>query len=441
MKRDKRLIQLEGNCKVQGYYDEKWKMEVCKKTITSNNPKQFNRFVVEVQALAVASRKSDCIDYLYSKCKILPISKFQLSIYTQLCDEGNLSQVLARRIEEQNYYTSKDIFHFLTNFINLLSSLQEAGISHRDIKPENIFVHKGALKLGDFGSSLLKNPNFENEQSLSLVGSPLFLSPELRKLLSQSTLLYSPLRGNYDPFRSDVYSLGLVFLSLTLLRPIDQRFCDLESLEPTLFDWLSKVQDSKIKSILTQMLTINPESRLDFLGLREILNSLKGFSAELSTSAWLGNGTISTIPSSNSSINVGKLDEDKTGASQLANGLKMASFSQSYALVLPGSYPCSSCRVQMTLSASRTHYVCYPCQKEYCSICKQSQHTPATCVESLQPFVYTCKCGLACPKYFCGDIFFSCSKCVFRCLVCLSGYTRSHTACAAYFGRSILSNL
>ena len=78
--------------------------------------------------------------------------------------------------------------------------LHSYGISHRDIKPENILVNDhGDIKIIDFG--------FATSQELEEVvvaGTPQYMAPEL------------VLRKNYDPFKADVWALGIMLYWVTL---------------------------------------------------------------------------------------------------------------------------------------------------------------------------------------------------------------------------------
>ena len=57
--------------------------------------------------------------------------------------------------------------------------MYEKNILHRDIKPSNILLKDNKIKIADFGTSKLKQ---ENEIIRTLVGTPLFASPEILEL-------------------------------------------------------------------------------------------------------------------------------------------------------------------------------------------------------------------------------------------------------------------
>ncbi|KAG0169477.1 hypothetical protein DFQ28_010110 [Apophysomyces sp. BC1034] len=90
-----------------------------------------------------------------------------------------------------------------------LDYLHSVGIAHRDLKLDNLVLdHMGILKIIDFGcSSVFKCP-FENTISLSrgIYGSDPYIAPEQ---YTQST---------YDPRLSDVWSCGIIFICMTILR-------------------------------------------------------------------------------------------------------------------------------------------------------------------------------------------------------------------------------
>ncbi len=91
-----------------------------------------------------------------------------------------------------------------------LAEAHARGIVHRDLKPGNLFVTKGPdglplLKVLDFGVSkggIAAHRNMEMTKSTSLLGSPLYMSPEQMKSAR-----------NVDA-RTDIWSLGVVLYEL-----------------------------------------------------------------------------------------------------------------------------------------------------------------------------------------------------------------------------------
>lgn len=84
--------------------------------------------------------------------------------------------------------------------LQVLGYFHSQKIAHRDIKPENIFIDSyNHVKLGDFG---LSNKFSEDESAHLKWGSLMFFSPEILA------------KTNYDPFKSDIYSLSITFFYL-----------------------------------------------------------------------------------------------------------------------------------------------------------------------------------------------------------------------------------
>jgi serine/threonine protein kinase len=92
----------------------------------------------------------------------------------------------------------------ILQIIKALAFCHERGIAHRDIKPDNIRINPETkhVTLIDFGLSYIKDMEMDAQE---LVGSKDYLPPELR---AKGAL------GPIDPFKSDVWALGVLIHAL-----------------------------------------------------------------------------------------------------------------------------------------------------------------------------------------------------------------------------------
>ena len=179
--------------------------------------------------------------------------------------EGDLRNEINRRAVRSEEYSEEELWEFLRITTDALFAAQEAvpltqNICHRDIKPANIFLSTtGEYKIGDFGSAKITASKIDLH---SVSGTVNFMSPELY-------LAHSNRRGdvNYDPYRSDVYSLGVTLLAMATLNNMGI---------PKMVDLDKELQRLKyspdLQSILRLMLHPEP-SRPDFRELKAYLDS------------------------------------------------------------------------------------------------------------------------------------------------------------------------
>ncbi len=122
-------------------------------------------------------------------------------------------------------------------------------IDHRDLKPLNILLFNNAdiAKIADFG--LAKEIVFENVKMTSMIGSPLYLPPEV----------YA---GEAVPFKGDVYCLGLIlhYMMAKDLPTLNRH------VKPGTFD-IPKIYSDDIIDLMKKMLKKKPEQRSDLKDL------------------------------------------------------------------------------------------------------------------------------------------------------------------------------
>lgn len=190
------------------------------------------------------------------------------SIVQELMDL-DLHAEMERRKAAGEKWTEAQLIEMLKHLLSTLSQAQSLDLSHRDLKPQNIYLKGTTIKIGDFGSSAVCD--FESLKT-TLQGSPFFLSPELKeKYLQYLTQPETTLA--YDPFKSDVYSLGVTFAYMITLEP-PMVLAKLEGLEETTSSYVNSLETSEeTKDVLRTMLDVSPERRPSFAELLDRLNS------------------------------------------------------------------------------------------------------------------------------------------------------------------------
>ena len=184
--------------------------------------------------------------------------------------EGDLNMEIERRAKAGLYWGEEELWGMFRVLIYTFATAQNYGISHRDIKPQNIFyTHPNGLKVGDFGCA----KDSLSEISESIIGSPYFFSPELKKAFRTSIFCLPSERKPYNAFKSDVYSLGVTFLMMILLEP-SVSLMNTDQLEANTMLELNKVPSEGLRTLLIYMLQPSEENRWDFMQLYTYMESL-----------------------------------------------------------------------------------------------------------------------------------------------------------------------
>jgi len=167
-------------------------------------------------------------------------------------------------------WSEEEIWNMLIQTVCGFRYAQTQNICHRDIKPHNILIQaNGRVFIADFGTAKLVNVSGLNNHTLQ--GTPCYLSPELLtyylKLMSGEAME----KPVHDPYRSDIYSLGVSFIEMVRLQfPMEMRnmFHLAEVTERT----LAKLNCSEeLKMVLGAMVEPEIAARPDFHQLATIL--------------------------------------------------------------------------------------------------------------------------------------------------------------------------
>lgn len=144
-------------------------------------------------------------------------------------------------------------------------------MSHRDVKPQNILVDgNGGYKLCDFGNAKTLKPS--EDENHTFLGTPLYLSPQLRQEMINKMQTLLDRRVRYSPYKSDVYSLGLTVLYMCKLAPpLD--LAVLQNLQENTHHILGAIRYSdELKTVIYWMLQVSEHNRPDFQELQTYLN-------------------------------------------------------------------------------------------------------------------------------------------------------------------------
>lgn len=102
--------------------------------------------------------------------------------------------------------TRPEIYCVFRQIVDGVNYLHGMGLAHRDLKLDNCVMTSGNIvKLIDFGTAtVFQYPGKAQVKATGVVGSDPYLAPEV-------------LSGNeYDPRKTDVWSLGVMFLCMIL---------------------------------------------------------------------------------------------------------------------------------------------------------------------------------------------------------------------------------
>ncbi|CAD8074619.1 unnamed protein product [Paramecium primaurelia] len=171
-------------------------------------------------------------------------------IITEFCSGGDLREYLKKRKQ----IPENDAINVLKDLLHGIKALLKIGIIHRDIKPANIMIHDGIFKITDFGFAKQVDSHIDTIMN-SLVGTPLYMSPQILKRQSYTS-------------KCDIWSLGLIFYELIYgITPWhSQNLVELMAkldTKPLEFPTYPKVSEQTIK-IIKGCLQINEDKRISW---------------------------------------------------------------------------------------------------------------------------------------------------------------------------------
>ena len=237
--------------------------QVCVKAITVADFDDLSYLLKEIISLFTLNQKSYYVKILDYWLDGYNREVHQLNIVTEYFERGDLQKEITKRSKTSKPFTLDELKSHFKQLLAGFKELQEINFSHRDIKAENIFINSnGQLVIGDLGSA-----SHKCESEMTLVGSPIYMSPEIRAGFDEFRSGHTGPRVNYDPFKSDVWSLGITFLHMIKLEK--PNLINLSVIGELVNTELNKIQNELLKNLLGKMLKVDPNERDDFVTLYE----------------------------------------------------------------------------------------------------------------------------------------------------------------------------
>ena len=168
--------------------------------------------------------------------------------------------------------SDNDMRSFFRDMINVLSFLQENNISHGDIESSTVFFDENQETFKIYDHELLAGTN----SGFGLTRQQMkwsYLAPELMIAFAyQPNLVY--LEGRF--FKSDVFSLGMVFLEVGCLKDsLDlydfQKIIINKQMLNERLTFLTQFYSREVVNIINMMLEFDDKKRPDFIQLRNVL--------------------------------------------------------------------------------------------------------------------------------------------------------------------------
>jgi len=175
--------------------------------------------------------------------------------------------ITSRYIQEQCMPFSDpcEALKFLRDCAEGLFYLQRNGIAHNDIKIDNILKSSSGRYIIIDLDYMTCEKYFNNKKSEFLVGTQGYFSPEKIKLKKRLTPFF-------NAYKSDVFSLGMVFLEMIYIKKLacENSYERLDSL----YGYLNRINFEWARDLIWNMIKKDPWDRPNFRELNSRAESL-----------------------------------------------------------------------------------------------------------------------------------------------------------------------
>ena len=238
------------------------------KKIVANDLGKLDEFTKEFE-LVHKCEHNNILKIFGINLKLIESTTYCLHILMELA-LTDWNKDISNRLKDKNKYTENELINILYQLSNALLFMQQnLRVSHRDIKPQNILIFSDNIfKLADFGEA--KKAKIGKKMN-TLRGTELYMSPSL----------YNGLKKEEDdvahnPYKSDVFSLGLCILYASTLNfnmlYLMRELTDNRRVNYLINTHLRKYYSNEFIDIISNMLQIDEDKRYDF---KEIVEFIK----------------------------------------------------------------------------------------------------------------------------------------------------------------------
>ncbi|OMJ88967.1 hypothetical protein SteCoe_8977 [Stentor coeruleus] len=244
---------------------------VAVKIYTVTDQSKLGIYDIEINALKALSNQKKCfLQYYGAIC-----AENSLYIITEPCEKSLFDDIIIRQ-KEQRPYTLDERLIIMNDLLEGFAFMTFKKIHHQDIKPQNImFTSSGCVKIIDFNVVILTE-DVENTTAqpceYAIQGTKSWMSPEVLDAFLANTSQGQQKKLTYKLSKSDVFSLGLVFLKLFTFEDLTGKNMGKANDELQRIV-RNKVNDEASRNLISKMLAVDPGKRPSF---RKALGELPG---------------------------------------------------------------------------------------------------------------------------------------------------------------------
>jgi len=251
--------------------NKKSKKQFALKKVICKDLQELLKFKKEFELLYALKNNNNIMKIYKLQMKSLDLTTSCLYVLMERA-QNDWSEEIKNRARAKKYYKESEIISILKQINSGLFYLQKNNLAHRDIKPQNILIFPyNVYKIADLGEA--KSMRSNRVQMATLRGSELFMSP-----LLYNGLKYSKQNIRHNPFKSDMFSLGLCFLyalclNIRVLEHI-REMNNMKNIKNVIYRYLDKNRYSdKLIKLILRMIDLDENIRYDFDELEKELKT------------------------------------------------------------------------------------------------------------------------------------------------------------------------